>query len=460
MPRIACTHPGKIGDALYALPAIRWLCEKHGCQADFYTSEYCRPMEPLMRQQSCIADFIVPPDYSPDNCSCGVQPFQMPVRPGYDMVYHLGFRTTPDRALPDFIAGWTGAPHGLPIFYEFEKRDTGLTSPYVVVAPRGDAVFKEFIESCPFPVVQIGAKGEAVSSAGIDRTGADLVETCNILAGARAFFGVMSSQLVLANGFPIPRVAYDFGRNDMRHVVHSYRNHYPANPTTARLIDHVAYLDSYSETFQGPAEYYRLTSETPFIDELTQSLRGAYNPFHEHRRWEYGLTLQVAKRFGLKTCLDIGGGGSILSAVLMSQGVDTVTVDPSDYVDQHRRQSELLGVTLDYRQQDFMAFPETHTADLVACVSVLEHIEQDVGFFEKLLRHVKPGGILVLTVDFHPSGEVQWHGMQCRTYNAERLRMLASLATGFEVLGPMDYAGRGPHVYGYNFASLTLRRTA
>lgn len=458
MTKIACTHPGKIGDALYALPAIRWLCEKHDCQADFYTSEYCRPLESLMRQQSCIADFVVPQGYNPENQSCGVQPFQMPVPPGYDFVYHLGFRATPDRALPDFIAGWTGAPSGLPIHYEFEKQETGLRSPYVVVAPRGDRAFAEFIKLCPFPVVQIGAAGEAVSDIGIDRTGADFIETCNILEGARAFIGLMSSQLALANGFPIPRIAYDFGRNDMRHVVHSYRNHYPLHPTAEQIVNHIAYLDSYSETFQGRGEYYRLTSETPFIDELTTKLAGAFNPFHEHRRWEYGLTLQVAKRYGLTTCLDVGGGGSILSAVLMSQGIETVTVDPSDYVAQHGAQSEMLGLTLDYRKQDFMAFDEEFLADLVACISVMEHIEDDIAFFDKLLRHVAPGGILVLTVDFHASGEIQWHGMQCRTYNESRLRMLAARAAGFEVLGPMDYLSRGPHVYGYNFASLTLRR--
>jgi hypothetical protein len=102
---IACSHPGRCGDAIFCLPTIKALCARHQCQADFYTSDWCAPIEPLMRYQPFIHDFIIPPDYRIEGHGIGIQPWNMPIdRTKYEAVYQLGFKEYPKIPLPDHIA--------------------------------------------------------------------------------------------------------------------------------------------------------------------------------------------------------------------------------------------------------------------------------------------------------------------------------------------------------------------
>jgi SAM-dependent methyltransferase len=50
---------------------------------------------------------------------------------------------------------------------------------------------------------------------------------------------------------------------------------------------------------------------------------------------------------------------------------------------------------------DQLPFPES-TFDLVAALDVLEHVDDDVGALDALIRLVKPGGYIVITVPTHP----------------------------------------------------------
>ncbi len=120
MGRIACAHPGKMGDALYSLPAIRELALRHGCKADFYTSSYCAPLRRIFEAQSCIDRFIVSEHYVLRDFSCGGQPWQVPVPDEYDAIYQLGFRELPHQPLPDHIATSVGLRTGLPVRYDFD----------------------------------------------------------------------------------------------------------------------------------------------------------------------------------------------------------------------------------------------------------------------------------------------------------------------------------------------------
>jgi hypothetical protein len=64
-----------------------------------------------------------------------------------------------------------------------------------------------------------------------------MLSTLSILSGAKGFVGLMSSQLVLANGFPYPRIAPHDGRSwDMRHVINTEYNHYPINPSVEQIL--------------------------------------------------------------------------------------------------------------------------------------------------------------------------------------------------------------------------------
>lgn len=102
---IACSHPGRMGDALYALPSVIQACERHGCKCDFYTSEWCKPISKLLKRQSYIDKVVIPPEYTIQEHSIGIQPWKMPIDEAkYEAVYQFGFKTYPLTFLADHIA--------------------------------------------------------------------------------------------------------------------------------------------------------------------------------------------------------------------------------------------------------------------------------------------------------------------------------------------------------------------
>ncbi len=162
------------------------------------------------------------------------------------------------------------------------------------------------------------------------------------------------------------------------------------------------------------ASDYGLSDTFQHIQNMTAILSGAYTPWGtEHRRWEYGIVLEALRQVNAKTVLEVGGGSSMFAASAIWAGFEVTVVDPEDY-------------TAMFEQQ------------------------------------VKPGGLLCLTTDFHPSGQVQMGG-HLRTYNEISLWQLRSFARtkGFDVFGDApDYDHFEQNVHGlYTFASLFLQRT-
>lgn len=239
MGKIAFTHPGKMGDALYSLPVMRKICEDRNTICDFYTSSYCEPMRRLFEYQSFVDRFIVPPQYRVERMDMGCQPWYMPVPETlYDVVYHLGFRGIPDRAIHQYIASTIGIYDPLAIRYEYPYKIEPVDRPYICIAPRGETTYSNLFNEIAqyLTCIVIGGKGDYIGH-GIDGTGLDMLDTLSILHHAQGFVGLMSSQLVLANGFDIPKIAPHDGRSwDMRHVVYTDKNHYPINPNIDTIL--------------------------------------------------------------------------------------------------------------------------------------------------------------------------------------------------------------------------------
>lgn len=246
METIAVSHPGKMGDALYSLPIIRFFCEEWNAKAHFYTSEYCKPMTRLMEYQSCINHVIIPPSYKILRTDVGIQPWEMPVDSSkYSRVVHLGFRSVPGSYLLIHMARQCGAHiNKLPrIYYEYPEIDT-LDEPYICIAPRGNTTYFELFRSIahnsPIAVVIIGGPIDSVTSEKytnhnkpiIDLTGLDMLETVSWLSKCAGFVGLMSAMLVLANGFDMPKVIpHDNIHWDMRHVLYTNTHKYLVLPT-------------------------------------------------------------------------------------------------------------------------------------------------------------------------------------------------------------------------------------
>ena len=240
---IAVTHPGKMGDTLYALPLARLLYGINGEKIDFYTSDYCEPLQELIQYQPYINECIIPKNYKVERMDMGCQPWLMPVKEGHSQVYHAGFKGIPDRAIHQYIAYQAGYNIPLGISYEYPELRTSVRhEDYICIAPRGETTFKHLFDGVAhlskINCLIIGGKGD-YTGYGIDYTGLSMLDTLSILAHAKGFLGLMSSQLVLANGFDYPKVAPHDGRSwDMRHVVQTASNFYPINPT----IEHVRAL--------------------------------------------------------------------------------------------------------------------------------------------------------------------------------------------------------------------------
>lgn len=248
---IAAAHPGKHGDALYALPTIRALAEKHGCKVDFYTSDYCEPLRSLFEYQDCIAHFCVPKTYVIERMDMGVQPAHVPIPQGfYDAVYQLGFPAIPDRPIPDYIAHLAGVSPK-PITYQVPESSLNgaLMQEFIVIAPRASEdyapLFNAIVEQSPYRVYAVGGYGDAAVLRPHPNLkvadGITYLTTAALIARAKAFVGLMSSQLVLANGFPIPRICpHDGIRWNMDHVVRSEYNYYPVHPSAEQVLKLIA----------------------------------------------------------------------------------------------------------------------------------------------------------------------------------------------------------------------------
>lgn len=248
---IACSHPGKMGDALYSLPIVRSLCTEWDCMADFYTSEYCKPMVSLVEYQSYIRKVVIPDNYKVLTLDMGVQPWHMPIDSQlYERVIHFGFRSVPNDFLTTFMAGQTGALLSkIPeISYEYPDFET-LDEDYFCIAPRGNTTYREHfrsvIHNSPVGVVMVGGAGDAVTTEVytnydkpiIDLTGLNMLDTVTWLSKSVGFVGLMSAMLVLANGFDMPKVAVHDGIHwDMRHVRRSDTNLYPVNPNHVDVL--------------------------------------------------------------------------------------------------------------------------------------------------------------------------------------------------------------------------------
>lgn len=243
MTKFAATHPGKLGDMLYILPTIRYIYKATGIKFDVWTSEYCAPLKELFEYQQCVDKFYVSPDYKLERMDMGCQPWYVPVPiQQYARTYQLGFRSVPDCMLHQFIGRYAGIEVPLAIEYDVPEYDV-YNQKYITIAPRGlssfNAVFERLVDLCMdngYDVLVVGGSGDnQLNNAHkvYDMTGLDFLETASIISKAKAFVGLMSSQLVLANGFDIPRIALNGYMADMRHSIITAQNYYPGPNTSA-----------------------------------------------------------------------------------------------------------------------------------------------------------------------------------------------------------------------------------
>lgn len=238
---ILVTFPGKMGDLIYSLPAIISLREHFGCSIDYQTSEYCRPAISLIKSQPCIEDCFIDPDYVLENFYYGCQPPLMSEPPGYDRVFHLGFRKE--------IFG--GDIHKSPLLItpyitlekeygiKLEKKiggkylflDEADKGNYTVLVGFGESMRVQFRRwQRPWyrrfwRKIARNIEGELIILARQEeenfyrRFGGeifcprDLLETANVINNARCYIGIQSVSAAIADGLKSPRLVLDYFDN-------------------------------------------------------------------------------------------------------------------------------------------------------------------------------------------------------------------------------------------------------
>ena len=197
-----------------------------------------------------------------------------------------------------------------------------------------------------------------------------------------------------------------------------------------------------------PADLDVLTEELALVDEHPVP--------HPMRRWEYALALRAVHTWQassgrvLNFAYDVGGAGNHLKLIVGTEFQSYQVVDPAD-PDYPRALSSFLDVN-------------PILADVVFCISVLEHIEDLEEFVYHLSCLVVPGGLLFLTVDacadlsFPPDDHYANAPVRHRIFNIPTLGALSAqfLRRDFTVFGALDYTWHGAHVADYTFASLAM----
>lgn len=205
-----------------------------------------------------------------------------------------------------------------------------------------------------------------------------------------------------------------------------------------------------------PADLALLPKELKIVDQYFASV----SPQHPLRRWEYALALRAmtywlgALPSTRQHFTDVGGAGSPFASIAGELGWHPELIDPAAPSGSGRTLAE-----------EVVRHPRL--ADVVTCISVLEHVEDLDRFCYHLSCLVAPGGLLFLTVDYcdaptlgdDPPDFYHFSWMRKRIFNAYTLaRRVAGpfQQRDFLTFGAADFTWHGPQVYDYSFASLAL----
>ena len=121
-----------------------------------------------------------------------------------------------------------------------------------------------------------------------------------------------------------------------------------------------------------------------------------------HLKWfEYTSVMSHAIDFEFGEILDVGSAKSVFPYYLALRGNNVTTLDLVD--EKFRKDMEDLydvkALTLDIRK--FVPGLKNNF-DLITCLSVIEHIDEDTKAILNLAEYLRPGGVIVVSSDFYP----------------------------------------------------------
>jgi SAM-dependent methyltransferase len=215
------------------------------------------------------------------------------------------------------------------------------------------------------------------------------------------------------------------------------------------------------------SDYLDIAEDVHRLLEMVPRCRGLGHRIeipHEHRYWEYGSALAAGREHFEKTdfastpvLLDLGCGYSPLGPTVRAKSQwQVVENDLTEEIMKARGSLyEALGRPLmTFLKGDLCVID--HPAEFVTCMSVMEHLsrdQQEKGW-RALAKNVKPGGLLVATVDYADDKDRDWTFDRDREtkFGPDDVEGVISLLEeeGFEH-PPVNLTFHGPEVYDYTF---------
>jgi hypothetical protein len=202
-----------------------------------------------------------------------------------------------------------------------------------------------------------------------------------------------------------------------------------------------------------PADYLQFAEELQVVDRGLPQPRLPFQDDlddHPHRRWEYALALHSVWRWATARGRHPAG-----------ECCDVSTDSPFAQMLSSWCQQPVL--VLDPHSLEASSGSGAQLADVVTCLSVLEHVEALDPFLSALSGLVAPGGLLVLTFDYWNRcgpDTAQFHHRRQRIFCPQSALKLRHSCAPLQLtpFGGVDLTWHGAQVHDYTFASLVLEK--
>lgn len=219
----------------------------------------------------------------------------------------------------------------------------------------------------------------------------------------------------------------------------------------------------------------------PELQELDKTIAVVGPVPYTHRRWEYALILRAVKQYFGQRFLrvaDFGCETGLSPALMLMHGHDVSLYEIWTWGNKEaeaKDKAEMARLACLVNHPDWatvnrplggLTQEDKKRYDVGLCISVMEHIQDEVSAFNDLMDAVKERGMVILTMDFAPVNQdtLYYHWLRARIYNEQRMISLWERAQqkGFQLMdGQADWTWSSDMKMvqnEYGFASIVLVR--
>lgn len=216
------------------------------------------------------------------------------------------------------------------------------------------------------------------------------------------------------------------------------------------------------------SDYEKIEKGVALAKEATQHFvaRGCRIDIgHSHRWWEYGTALELYMKHRPHDVLSVGAGADALGPSLARNfDVEVVECEPDDSMRQARTQ--VNKTLLNDNRKAITVLPNPilnlppRKFDMVCCISVIEHVRNEIEAWKELGRRVKPNGILYITTDCIPvpGRHYEFDNLRETNYTLQMLMERVGMLKDFTPLDTPDWVWHGEFVFDYTFFRVGLVR--